>query len=280
MLTTTRLDGKSTANSILDNLSERVQQLESTPNLHVVLVGKDEASLSYIRQKTKSADRVGIESEVHTLPEESTVEQVRDTIRELNQDASVDGIIVQLPLPSHLEERVILDTVDPSVDVDGLHSMNFGRLLSGEAPRFCPPTPKGILHLLDEYNVEFKGKRVSLVGMGRLVGRPLSQMLLNRDATVLCMHEHTQSIARYTRESEIVIVAAGEPKLLTKEHISEGTVVVDAGIHDTGDGLVGDVDYEDVSGVAGMITPVPGGVGPLTVACLLSNTVDSCDRDA
>jgi methylenetetrahydrofolate dehydrogenase (NADP+)/methenyltetrahydrofolate cyclohydrolase len=279
MLKATVMDGKQTASDLLDQLKATVDEQSLSPQLHVVLVGDDEASLSYIRQKTSSADDVGIDTEVHQFPTDVEVGTVRDRIESLNRDEDVDGIIVQLPLPDRFDKVEILSTVDPVKDVDGLNPVNFGCLLGGGEPAFYPPTPRGILRLLDKYDVDVRGMTCAMVGMGRLVGRPLSQMLLNEGATVLCLNEQTEDIREFTRQAELLVAAAGVPELVGKEDVRPGSVVVDAGIHRTDDGLVGDVAYDGVSDTARLITPVPGGVGPLTVACLLQNTVDSARAD-
>lgn len=275
MLTATSMDGKAVANDLLDDLSTTISDQSLSPELHVILVGEDEASLSYIRQKTDSAEDVGMSTEIHTFDAGAKPAPVKSRIQQLNENEAVDGIIVQLPLPESFDDIDLLSTVSPHKDVDGLHPNNFGRLLGGGEPLFRPPTPKGIFHLLDEYDVDCEGLNCVMVGMGRLVGRPLSQMLLNRDATVLCLNEETRDIREFTRQGELLVAGAGVPELIKEEHVRPGAVVIDAGIHQTDDGLVGDVDFESASESAKLITPVPGGVGPLTVACLLENTVQS-----
>lgn len=275
MLTATTMDGRAVAEGVLDDVRTTIEQDSLNPTLHVVLVGEDDASLSYIRQKRRSADDVGIETELHTFDRNVDPSAVTDRIDQLNDDDRVDGTIVQLPLPDSFDEVDILSAVKPAKDVDGLNPVNFGRLLGGEGPLYVPPTPKGILKLLEYYEVEPSGLCAVMVGMGRLVGRPLSQLLLNRDATVLCLNEFTQDLSSYTKQGDLLVAGAGVPELITAEHVAEDAVVIDAGINRTEDGLVGDVDFEDVSERAGLITPVPGGVGPLTVACLLENTVEA-----
>lgn len=269
------MDGKAVANGLLDELKQTISDRSLSPELHVILVGEDEASLSYIRQKTDSAENVGIRTELHTFDVDTDPGPVKSRIQQLNDNDDVDGIIVQLPLPESFDDIELLSTVAPEKDVDGLHPNNFGRLLGGGDPLFQPPTPKGIFHLLDEYDVDCEGLNCVMVGMGRLVGRPLSQMLLNRNATVLCLQKETRDIREFTRQGELLVAGAGVPELIKEEHVRPGAVVVDAGIHKTDEGLVGDVDFESASESAKLITPVPGGVGPLTVACLLENTVQS-----
>lgn len=278
MLTATKMDGKALADQLLEDLKETVHEQSLSPSLHVLLVGEDEASLSYIRQKQQSAESIGMHSEVHTFPADTGISKIRDFLKELNNDQSVDGIIVQLPLPDSYPEQEILSAVDPSLDVDGLHPKNFGCMLGGFEPFFYPPTPQGIMHLLDHYEVEYEGLQTVLVGMGRLVGRPLSQMLLNQNATVVCLNESTRNLREWTRQGELLVVAAGVAGLIEGGDVRPGSVVVDAGIHQTDEGLVGDVVYEEAGEVARLITPVPGGVGPLTVAHLLKNTVKSAQQ--
>lgn len=273
------MDGKTLADQRLDDLTSTIRQGSLSPRLHVILVGEDEASLRYIRQKQKSAEAIGMNAEIHTFPEQIGSRKLKDFIQDLNHGSHVDGIIIQLPLPDPYSERSILSAVDPRLDVDGLHPDNFGRLLGGGEPRYYPPTPLGIMQLLEHYEVECKGLRAVLVGMGRLVGRPLSQMLLNRDATVVCLNKETRNLREWTRRGELLVAGAGVPELIGGEDVRPGSVVIDAGIHSTEQGLVGDVNFEEAGEVARLITPVPGGVGPLTVANLLKNTVESARND-
>lgn len=278
MLTATLIDGKTVAEDRLESLETTVDQNNINPSLHVIFVGNNDASESYIRMKEKKAASVGISTEVHHFDGDATEDYVIERIRTLNQDPSASGIIVQLPLPESFNELRLLEAVDPLKDVDGLNPTNFGRLLGGGEPNYYPPTPKGILTLLDEYDVSLKGSVATLVGMGRLVGRPLSQMMLNSKGTVLCMNKYTPDLKAFTRKADIVVVGAGEPELIGKDHIEPGTVVIDAGIHKIDGELIGDVNFDEVSEVADLITPVPGGVGPLTVVGLLENTVEAARR--
>jgi methylenetetrahydrofolate dehydrogenase (NADP+)/methenyltetrahydrofolate cyclohydrolase len=278
LLTSTLIDGKSIAENRLDELQRCNEESGRTPSLHVIFVGEDEASESYIRMKEEKAERVGMNAEVHRFPADATPDDVRGRIRDLNEDPDADGIIVQLPLPDSFDENALLETVSPEKDVDGLHPVNFGKLLGASEPHFYPPTPKGIMTLLEEYDVELEGAVVALVGMGRLVGRPLSQMLLNERSTVLCLNKYTPDLGEQTRRADIVVAGAGVPELVKEEHVEPGTVVIDAGIHRQDGELVGDVAFEEVAEVARLITPVPGGVGPLTVVGLLENTEFSARR--
>jgi methylenetetrahydrofolate dehydrogenase (NADP+)/methenyltetrahydrofolate cyclohydrolase len=275
VLTANQLDGKRLAEQRLGSLRETVRDHDLHPSLHVIFVGDNEASESYIGMKEKKAESVGIGTQVHRFPADAPEINVIETIRTLNDDSDVDGIIVQLPLPDSFDELKLLESVAPTKDVDGLHPVNFGKLLGGGEPHFFPPTPKGIMTLLDDYDVDLKGSVVTLVGMGRLIGRPISQMFQNRHSTVLCLNKHTSELADFTRQADVIVVGTGQPELIKEEHVTPGTVVVDAGIHRLDGELVGDVDFDEVAEVAGLITPVPGGVGPLTVAGLLENTVKS-----
>jgi methylenetetrahydrofolate dehydrogenase (NADP+)/methenyltetrahydrofolate cyclohydrolase len=269
------LDGKAVSEGILSQLSKKIKKLAVPPRLDVILVGDNTASKSYIRQKTKSAKNCGLTARVHEFPASIDEETVRKKIQQLNSDQDVHGIIVQLPLPIGFDEQQLLSEVAVQKDVDGLNPTNFGSLLAGVEPCYYPPTPSGIIRLLNHYEIEMEGKSTALVGMGRLVGRPLAQMFLNQNATVLCLHELTSNIKSYTRRSDIVVAAAGVARLVGSDHIQKDAVVIDAGIHKIDGQLVGDVDFEPVAEKAGWITPVPGGVGPLTVAELLNNTVIS-----
>lgn len=280
MLTANQLDGKSVAEKRLEALREDVESEGLDPALNVVFVGDNEASESYIRMKEKKASTAGIDTRVHRFDADVPQREIVERIEEINDDPDEDGTIVQLPLPEAFDEQELLESVAPEKDVDGLHPVNFGKLLGGGEPYFYPPTPKGIMVLLDEYDVELEGSIVTLVGMGRLVGRPLSQMVLNEDATVLCLNKHTPDLTVHTRKADVLVAGAGVPELIGEEHVEPGTVVVDAGIHDQDGELVGDVAFDEVAEIARLITPVPGGVGPLTVAGLLENTVESARRRA
>ncbi|MFP4687111.1 MAG: bifunctional 5,10-methylenetetrahydrofolate dehydrogenase/5,10-methenyltetrahydrofolate cyclohydrolase [bacterium] len=274
------LNGKKVAEGLLASLKEKTASLKNPPRLDVILAGDNDASLSYIRQKTKSAESCGIIARVHKFSADVEEKTVVARIKQLNHTTGVDGIIVQLPLPAGFDEQELLGAVAVSKDVDGLHPRNFGRLLAGVKPLYYPPTPSGIIRLLNHYELEISGKCVALVGMGRLVGRPLSQILLNQNATVLCLHELTADICSYTGCADIVVAGAGVPELVDSDYIKKDAVVIDAGIHKINGKLVGDVNFADVAEKASWITPVPGGVGPLTVAELLNNTVISAQHHA
>ncbi len=278
MLNATLLDGQSVSESMLQGLRDEIRTDGLSPSLHVVFVGDDEASRSYIRHKKERAREVGIDASVHRFDAGVDFETLRAEIESLNDDPAVDGLILQLPLPDPLDETRALEAVSPRKDVDGLHPVNFGKLMGEGEPLFYPPTPRGILHLLDRYEVDLRGRTAVMVGMGRLVGRPLAQMLINRDATVICLNEDTPDLVPFTRRADVLVAGAGVPRLIEADHVEAGVVVVDAGIHRVDGELVGDVDFEAVAKKARLITPVPGGVGPLTVAGLLANTCRSARR--
>lgn len=273
------LDGKQASADLLDFLKPMVETLD--PKLVVVQVGDNPASASYIRQKIKSCDAVGMRHEHRHLAEDVSLEQLLSVIDELNTDDDVTGFFVQLPLPEHLKEHEpkIIRQIDPMKDVDGFCAYNLGKMfLSTEYEHLPPATPSGIMRLLDHYNIEIKGKHAVVVGHSNTVGKPTAVMLLNRDATVTCCHVHTPDIAVHTRMADILIVAVGKPGLITADMVKDGAVVVDVGITRTDDGLKGDVDFDAVKDKVSAISPVPGGVGPMTVASLIRNCVTAKER--
>ncbi len=262
-------------------LAQQVQTLQATgrpPGLAVLMVGDNPASAAYVRNKEQACSKVGIASLGQHFPSDATQTQLAQAIDALNQDDRVDGILVQLPLPEHLDAVTLLNQIDPDKDADGLHPMNLGRLVRGEAGlRSC--TPAGVMRLLEEYKIELKGKQAVVLGRSILVGKPIALMLLEQDATVIMAHSRSQDLPALTRSADILVVAVGRPNLITAEMVKPGAVVVDVGINRvvnpaTGKGkLVGDVEFETVQQVADWITPVPGGIGPMTVTMLLHNTV-------
>ncbi|MGI6604735.1 MAG: bifunctional methylenetetrahydrofolate dehydrogenase/methenyltetrahydrofolate cyclohydrolase FolD [Firmicutes bacterium] len=270
------LDGKLVAAEVREAVKAGVERLKEkgvVPGLAVVLVGHDPASQIYVRQKEKACAAVGIASFSYSLPADVSEEELLTLVRRLNFDPKVHGILVQLPLPEHLDPLRVITAIDPTKDVDGFHPLNIGYLSSGlEAPEPC--TPKGIIHLLDRYGIEIAGKRAVVVGRSGIVGRPVAQLLLARDATVTVCHSKTVDIAAVTRMADILVVAVGRPRFITADMVKPEAVVVDVGINRLPEGLVGDVDYEGVHEVASYLTPVPGGVGPLTIAMLLVNTLE------
>ncbi len=273
------LDGRALSKRMETALKEEVAGLIAAhgrpPGLAVVLVGDDEASGVYVGHKQKACKRVGIHSETHRLPAEASEAEVVALVDKLNRDERVDGILVQLPLPSHIRKGAVLQRVDPGKDVDAFHADNIGHALIGDE-HLAPCTPQGILLLLDEAGVALKGAEVVVINHSNIVGKPLAAMLINRDATVTVCHKHTRDLARHTRRADIVVSGTGVAELLKADMIQEGAVVVDVGIIRREDGsLCGDAS-DDVWEKAAWVTPVPGGVGPMTIAVLLQNTVRAC----
>lgn len=269
--------GSTLAESIRGNLKERVDVLikegKRVPCLAVILVGNNPASLSYVKGKEKACASVGILSKHYHLEEDASQEEVEALIRQCNEDEEVDGILVQLPLPSHLNEKEALLKIDPRKDVDGLHPLNVGNLFSGQ-PSFIPCTPLGVMELLKYMNCEIDGKKAVVIGRSNLVGAPVARLLQNENATVTVCHSHTKDIAKVCKEADILVVAMGKEKFVTRDFVKEGAYIIDVGINRMEDGkLCGDVDFDDVVDLAKGITPVPKGVGPMTICMLLSNTL-------
>ncbi len=271
------LDGKALSKKINDQLKEEVGALiEKTniiPRMAIVLVGENHASDVYVRNKVRAANHVGIDAKVIKLDSEVTQDQVNEIIDELNNDKSVHGIIVQLPLPRHLNEFEIINRIADYKDIDGFHLLNKGRLFTGN-PSFVPATPYGIIEILDHYGIETLGKLAVVVGRSNIVGKPAASLLLNKDATVVISHSHTKNLKALTVQADILVVAVGKAKLITADMVKPGAVVIDVGINRDGNKICGDVDFEAVKEVASYITPVPGGVGPMTIAMLIKNTVE------
>lgn len=280
------IDGQKIAGEIFDELAGRVEALKAkgvVPTLATILVGSDPASAMYVRMKRRDARRkAGVESIAHEMPERTEPDDLEDVIDGLNADAAVHGILLQLPLPAHLDEERFVRRLDPSKDVDGLHPISQGLLMQGR-PRFIPCTPYGVQQLLVRSGIEIEGRHVVVVGRSNLVGRPLSVLLSikaeNANATVTLCHTGTRDLERHTRQADILVVAAGRPKMIGADHVSEGAVVIDVGTTVTPDGgYVGDVDFDAVSQKVQAISPVPGGVGPMTRAMLIANTVEAAER--
>jgi len=268
------LDGKSLAKKIKHNIKQEVKHFERKPKLVVVLVGDDQASLVYVKNKVQACADVGFSSQLDMFEKDVEEDVLLNHIKSLNEQEDVDGILVQLPLPAHISMQNIIDAIDPSKDVDGFHPQNMGKLFSGDLENaFIPCTPLGIKLLLDEYNIDLKGKNVCIIGAGFIVGKPLSMLMLNYDATVSVCHKYTKDIVEYTKTADILISATGVPFLIKDYMVKDGAVVVDVGISKVNGKIVGDVDFESVSQKVSFITPVPGGVGPMTVATLLLNTL-------
>ena len=268
------LDGKKLREKILGELKLKVESFTQKPSLVVILVGENHASKIYVNNKKKTAQNLGINSEVINYPSDITEQELLDKIEELNNDKNVTAILVQLPLPEHISKENVINTISPSKDVDGFTPYNFGKLFSGSEPVVYPCTPKGILLLLDEYGIKLEGKHAVIVGRSNIVGRPLSQMLLNRNATVTVCHSRSENLSDIIKTADIVVSAAGK-NVIKGEMLKSGCVVVDVGIFKDENGKTrGDVDFETASQVASYISPVPGGVGPMTIASLMLNTVE------
>lgn len=265
------LDGKTLANDILDKLSLKVKQLDTAPNLVVIQVGNDPASSVYVRNKERTAERVGINSETVKLSKHITQDELLEIIDKYNHFTSVNGILVQLPLPKHIDEQVILEAISPMKDVDGFHPLNVGKLNIGQK-QMIPSTPAGIMELLKANHIELEGKHVVIVGRSNIVGKPLAHLLLEENATVTVAHSRTKNLKQLTQMADILVVAVGQPELITKDYVKTGAVVIDVGINRTESGLKGDVDFNRVKSKVAAITPVPGGVGPMTIAMLMNQT--------
>lgn len=268
------LDGKMLRDKIFESLKAKLDKMEQKPTLAVILVGENPASQIYVRNKKKTAEKLGINSLAIEYPSDISEEELLNKIKELNSDEKVTAILVQLPLPAHINKNRIIDAILPQKDVDGLTPYNLGKLFSGEEPFVYPCTPKGILLLLDEYNIKLEGKNIVVVGRSNLVGKPVAQMLLKRNATVTMCHSHTQNLSEITKTADIIVSAVGK-KVIGEKMLKSDCVVIDVGIFRDENGKIsGDVDFENVSKTAAYISPVPGGVGPMTIASLMLNTVE------
>lgn len=270
------LDGKGLAKQNEITLKNRVAELKKkfgiTPSLRVILVGESPASIAYVNSKKKACDRVGIDGEIIRLPMDISEEALIEQIESLNHNESVDGILIQLPLPKHINETFVLNKVSPNKDVDGLHTINAGKLFTKQ-PGSVPATPLGVMMLLKHYQIPLEGKHAVVVGRSNLVGMPLAKLLNDADATVTVVHRKTDNISKFTKDADILCVAVGKPNFITKDMVKPGAVVIDVGINRVGEILVGDVDFEGVKEIASYITPVPGGVGPMTISALLFNVL-------
>ncbi len=276
----TLIDGRAVAKAFKEEIAERTQVMIAggvTPHLAVVLVGENPASQVYVRNKENGCIKAGIRSTVIRLAETCTQQALEDTVTQLNEDASVHGILVQLPLPRHLDEARVLRLIDPDKDVDGFHAMNSGRLMNGQ-PGFVPCTPLGVMQLLKAYGVDPTGKHAVVIGHSNIVGKPMAMLLLAANATVTVCHSRTQNLAEITRQADILVAAVGRANFVTADMVKPGAAVIDVGINRVDGKLVGDVDFDAVSEVAGYITPVPGGVGQMTIAMLLANTLDAAAK--
>lgn len=277
----TIIDGKELSKKLKEQMKDRVAQMRQqgiVPKLVVVLVGNNSASEVYVRNKHKACGEVGIESEVIKMPEETTQQELLDVVKGLNEDRTVDGILVQLPLPGQINEKVVLRSILPVKDVDGFHPVNVGLLSIGD-DCYAPATPSGIIAMFKEYGIEIAGKHCVIIGRSNIVGKPMAALLLRHNATVTVCHSKTQNLGELTRQADIVIVATGHRHTLTADMVKEGAVVIDVGMNRNELGkLCGDVDFDEVKEKASFITPVPGGVGPMTITELLENTILAAQR--
>ena len=285
-MTVTRIDGKALAEQLREDVAEGVKALKAahgiTPGLAVVLVGEDPASQVYVRNKVKQTEACGMRSFHHVLEVTTSRDSLISLIETLNNDPEVHGILVQLPLPDHLDSQDVIEAIDPKKDVDGFHTSNVGELWTGGKP-FVPCTPLGCLKLLKSIDPDIAGKNAVVIGRSNIVGRPMAALLLNESATVTIAHSKTRDLPALCSQADILVVAVGYPQMVKADWIKPGAIVLDVGINrtETEDGntrLVGDVDFDDASRVAGAITPVPGGPGPMTIACLLANTLEAARR--
>ncbi|WP_028883679.1 bifunctional methylenetetrahydrofolate dehydrogenase/methenyltetrahydrofolate cyclohydrolase FolD [Taylorella asinigenitalis] len=277
------IDGKALSAQIKEGLSDRINTLKSkgiTPSLTVILVGDDPASAVYVKNKHQTFINLGLVSEVERLPTETSQEELIKQIEKLNKDDTVHGILIQLPLPPHLNSQIAISSIDPSKDVDGFHIENAGALLTGN-PKFIPCTPYGVMRMLKSKDINIRGAEAVVVGASNIVGKPMALLLQLAGATVTICNSKTRDLAAQTKRADILVAAAGKPHLINGEMIKDGAVVIDVGIHRKEDGkLCGDVDFESASKKASFITPVPGGVGPMTIVMLLVNTVEAAERKA
>ena len=276
----TLLSGKTVSARIKENLKKEIEELKAKgvlPGLAVIIVGEDPASKVYVGRKEAMCQELGMHSEKFALPEETTQEELVALVEKLNKDDKVHGILVQLPLPRHLDEKAVINTINPEKDVDAFHPVNVGKIMIGDYD-FVPCTPAGIMEMLNFENIEVEGKTCVVIGRSNIVGKPMGMLLLHKNGTVTICHSKTKNLKEICREADILVAAVGRPKFVTEDMVKEGAVVIDVGIHRTENGLCGDVDFDNVSGKTAAITPVPGGVGPMTIAMLMQNTLTAAKR--
>lgn len=269
------IDGKKTAMQVRAELKAKISALPDAPTLAIILVGNDDSSLIYVRNKQKAAAEIGLKTELYHLPEDSSEESVLKIIDDCNHNADVNGIIVQLPLPAHLDTHKIINRILPTKDVDGFHPYNTGMLQNNEKPYFIAATPLGIMKLIQNHCPNLSGKNVVLIGASLIVGRPLATLMLNQECTVSITHIHTRNIKDLTRKADILVAACGVAKLVKADWIKPDSILIDVGINRDNGKICGDIDFDDVIEKAAAVTPVPGGVGPMTIAMLLQNTYDA-----
>jgi methylenetetrahydrofolate dehydrogenase (NADP+) / methenyltetrahydrofolate cyclohydrolase len=275
-MTAVRIDGKVVAEKVRAQVAKEVEAFDGSVCLATVLVGDDPASHIYVGKKHDAASQAGIETRDHRFPEAASESEVLETLDELNADDAVDGILVQLPLPAHMDEARVIASIEPDKDVDGLHPLNSGRLFLGK-PLHVPATPSGVMVMLDEYGVELEGREAVVIGRSELAGKPMAMLLLAKNATVTICHSRTADLAAHARRADVLVAAVGRPGLVTPDMVKPGAAVVDIGVTRTENGIVGDVEPA-VAEVAGYLTPVPGGVGPMTIAMLLRNTLTAAQH--
>jgi methylenetetrahydrofolate dehydrogenase (NADP+) / methenyltetrahydrofolate cyclohydrolase len=275
-MTAVRIDGKVVAEKVRAQVAKEVEAFDGSVCLATVLVGDDPASHIYVGKKHDAASQAGIETRDHRFPEAASESEVLETLDELNADDAVDGILVQLPLPAHMDEARVIASIEPNKDVDGLHPLNSGRLFLGK-PLHVPATPSGVMVMLDEYGVELEGREAVVIGRSELAGKPMAMLLLAKNATVTICHSRTADLAAHARRADVLVAAVGRPGLVTPDMVKPGAAVVDIGVTRTENGIVGDVEPA-VAEVAGYLTPVPGGVGPMTIAMLLRNTLTAAQH--
>lgn len=273
------IDGKSLAQETLTSVVKDVELLKENknivPGLAVILIGDDPASQAYVKMKAKACEKVGFYSITHSMPDTISQDEIVATIKMINDNPRIDGILVQLPLPKHIDSDMILEMINPKKDVDGFHPYNVGRLVTN-LDSFVPCTPLGVMKMFEKYEIDLEGKNVCVVGASNIVGKPMASLLLNANATVTITHIHTKNLKEHTLSAEIIIVGVGKPNLITEDMVSDGAIIIDIGINRLESGkLVGDVDFESVKDKCSFITPVPGGAGPMTIAMLMANTLKS-----
>lgn len=267
-------DGKALAEKIYENIKNEVLKLKKRPKLTVIITDDNEAGKVYVRNKQRACEKTGFDSVTIYFPSDVSEQEILIKINELNTDESVDAILVQLPLPPHIDTEKVLNAISAEKDADGFHYKNAGKMFTGQRPSSIACTPKGIIRLLDEYKFNFTGKNAVVIGRSNIVGKPIAQLLTQRDATVTLCHSKTKNLEFYTKNADLIVVAIGKPKFLTGDMVKDGVTVIDVGISRADGKLSGDVDFDTVAPKADLITPVPGGVGPMTVAMLIQNTLE------
>lgn len=280
-MTATLIDGKAVSQKIKVQVKERVEKLAQqgiVPGLAVVLVGENSASLTYVKNKKKTCEALGMRSDLHQFPDTLTEQELLGKIEELNNDPAIHGILVQLPLPEQIDEFKVISAISPEKDVDGFHPISVGNMMIGK-DAFLPCTPHGIMELLSHYGIDPAGKHAVVIGRSNIVGKPIGQLLLQKDATVTYCHSKTKDLSSFTAQADILIAAIGRAKFIDRTFIKPGAVIIDVGMNRDENGkLCGDVDFQDVQETAGFVTPVPGGVGPMTIAMLMGNTLESAEK--